>query len=58
MWFKRLFRHRIWFSDQTDMENLDGGVKYDLEVFYILLVVVMPWVEAGIVEVGMIWFWK
>lgn len=32
----RLFRHRIWFSDQMNMEKLDRKIKYDLKVFYIV----------------------
>lgn len=32
----RLFRHRIWFSDQMNMGKLDRGIKYDLKVFYIV----------------------
>ena len=32
----RLFRHRIWFSDQMNMGKLDRRIKYDLKVFYII----------------------
>lgn len=32
----RLFRHRIWFSDQMNMGKLDRGIKYDFKVFYIV----------------------